>query len=450
MLLLNADTLLPPGAVERLVAAAADPTVGTVTPLSNNGEDTSLPLRFSANPMPDLAGLIALDRLAQQANPGLRIDLPNGVGFCLYIRRDVLAAIGPLSTDYGRGYYEDVDFCLRAREAGFRSVCAADVIVGHHGSRSFGGDKAVLVRRNQKRLEARFPHYRASARAYRDADPLREAVGRIEDLWLKAGHTRFHLVLAPGEVPRWLLAQMMEQAEADGLNPVLAQLAPSEEGLEATLTSRHGFPQNLTLRQPSPRQLLLDYPWAGIRLVESEALPPALLAACHDLPLQFARIPLRDFAQPEARLNMLQPDQPPHGAASLALIGDADDPAAGQLAAALGRLAPVLALAILGSDGKDESAATPSLWPAGTVPRSEIGGWLQRAGLSACLVTSRRYGIYDGAVPQWLAAGLRVALFDPTLTHPYRTAHCLRLPATSAEAEVARQLISWLGETPRP
>ncbi len=41
-------------------------------------------------------------------------------GACMYIRRDVLDAIGLLDERYGMGY-EDVDYCLRAWQAGTRS-----------------------------------------------------------------------------------------------------------------------------------------------------------------------------------------------------------------------------------------------------------------------------------------------------------------------------------------
>ena len=52
VLLLNADTLLPRGAIDRLAAAAySQADVGTVTPLSNNGEFTSFPLPNVANPL---------------------------------------------------------------------------------------------------------------------------------------------------------------------------------------------------------------------------------------------------------------------------------------------------------------------------------------------------------------------------------------------------------------
>src|SRR5262249_9224280 len=59
-----------------------------------------------------------------------------GVVFaCALLRRELLDAIGPLSTEY-ETYCEDSDYCLRAAEAGFRTVVCGDVTLVHdeHGS----------------------------------------------------------------------------------------------------------------------------------------------------------------------------------------------------------------------------------------------------------------------------------------------------------------------------
>ena len=62
-------------------------------------------------------------------------DVEGIVFACAYLRREVLDAIGGLSTDY-TSYFEDTDFCLRARARGFRTVCCGAVTLVHreHGS----------------------------------------------------------------------------------------------------------------------------------------------------------------------------------------------------------------------------------------------------------------------------------------------------------------------------
>ncbi len=183
VLLLNADALPPPGAFARLAALSrAEPRLGTLTPLSNNGETCSFPMANASSALPSPEAIAAIDALARQANGDLLIDIPNGIGFCLYITRACLDAVGPLPEIYGRGYYEDVEFCLRAHEKGFRNVCATGVYVGHVGSLSFGADKRRLVMRNLKLLKARFPEHEAEGAGFLAADSLRDARAAIERL----------------------------------------------------------------------------------------------------------------------------------------------------------------------------------------------------------------------------------------------------------------------------
>lgn len=169
VLLLNSDTLPSHIAIARMSNAAySQADIGTVTPLSNNGELVSVPLPFQPNAM---IGEEKAHVLMSDMQPAV-IDLPSGIGFCLYIRHDCLAATGQISEDFGRGYAEDVDFCFRARKLGFRNVCALDAYVPHIGSRSFGAAKAQLVMKNLDRLERRYPGQDAETTAFVAADPL--------------------------------------------------------------------------------------------------------------------------------------------------------------------------------------------------------------------------------------------------------------------------------------
>jgi GT2 family glycosyltransferase len=83
--------------------------------------------------------------------PGARTV--EGIVFaCAYIRRDVLDAVGGLSEDF-ESYFEDTDYCLRARAAGFRTVCCGDVTLVHeeHGSTSDEpGTFETLFRKSRK------------------------------------------------------------------------------------------------------------------------------------------------------------------------------------------------------------------------------------------------------------------------------------------------------------
>ena len=62
----------------------------------------------------------------------------DGVAGCaMLIAREVFERIGLFDEEYFFSF-EDLDFCLRARRAGFASVCVLDAVAYHHGSRSIG------------------------------------------------------------------------------------------------------------------------------------------------------------------------------------------------------------------------------------------------------------------------------------------------------------------------
>jgi GT2 family glycosyltransferase len=167
VLVLNADTIVPPRLIQRLRHhAATGVNIGTVMPLTNNGEYASYPRPFEENPLPS-SNEIALrhERLGREMD-GQAIDVPSAIGFCLYIRAALIAKIGGLSEAYGRGYYEDVDFGLRAAEAGYRNRLALDCYIGHAGGRSFSREKHRLVMRNKAEIEKRFPNAVALSEAF--------------------------------------------------------------------------------------------------------------------------------------------------------------------------------------------------------------------------------------------------------------------------------------------
>ena len=125
-LLLNADALPPPGAIDRLAALSrAAPDIGTLTPFSNNGELLSYPIRNAANPLPSAAEIAALDALARENNGDALVDIPNGVGFCLYITEPCLDAVGGLPEIYAAGLFRRRRFLPHRPRARVPQRCGA-------------------------------------------------------------------------------------------------------------------------------------------------------------------------------------------------------------------------------------------------------------------------------------------------------------------------------------
>jgi len=232
--LLNSDTLVPPGWLDRLHAAAyAAPDIGTVTPLSNDATILSYPDRDGGNSIPDLAATVATDVLAQQANVDAVVDIPTGVGFCLYLRRDCLEETGLFREDcFAQGYGEENDLCLRARHLGWRSVAALGVFVAHVGGQSFGAARHHLIRRNLVVLNRLHPGYDALIAAHIAADPLASARRRMDTLRWAAGRSRAGAVIlithgGGGGVDRVVTERGAAHAAA-GLRPIV--LRPGAPG----------------------------------------------------------------------------------------------------------------------------------------------------------------------------------------------------------------------------
>lgn len=172
VVLLNSDTEVTPGWLERIARClAADERIATVTPWSNNGEIASIPELCKASEAPaDAAAIAAV--IASTGEPAYP-EIPTAVGFCMAISRRAMERVGCFDEEhFGPGYGEENDFCMRARELGFRNVLCDDAYVVHHGGSSFGplgirpGDESM------GRLLERHPGYLERVRAFIAEDPL--------------------------------------------------------------------------------------------------------------------------------------------------------------------------------------------------------------------------------------------------------------------------------------
>jgi GT2 family glycosyltransferase/glycosyltransferase involved in cell wall biosynthesis len=182
IVLLNSDTLVTPGWLEGLRAAAhAAADIGTATPFSNDATIVSYPDNTAANPVPETRPLARLARWAARANPGVAIDIPTAVGFCMYLRRECLHDTGLFREDaFAQGYGEENDFCRRAAARGWRHVAVPGVFVAHRGGQSFGAASAALIGRNLAVMERLHPGYAALIAGFQAADPLAPARRRLD------------------------------------------------------------------------------------------------------------------------------------------------------------------------------------------------------------------------------------------------------------------------------
>jgi hypothetical protein len=88
-------------------------------------------------------------------------DIRTATMFCAGLRRDVWDAVGTLDERFALGLFEDDDYSVRVRAAGYRVCCAEDVFVHHFGQVSIGrlgptGEYGSLFHANRQRWEAKW------------------------------------------------------------------------------------------------------------------------------------------------------------------------------------------------------------------------------------------------------------------------------------------------------
>lgn len=182
VVLLNSDTEVAPGWLDRLAAcAASDRAIGTVTPFSNNATIMSYPRTLEPNALPHGETTASLDAAFAAVNRGASVDVPTAVGFCMYVTRRCIERIGLFDEErYGAGYGEEVDFCMRAARAGFRNVAAADVFVRHVGEVSFGDTGNERRSRAQAIVDELYPEFQPRVRDFIARDPLAPYRARVD------------------------------------------------------------------------------------------------------------------------------------------------------------------------------------------------------------------------------------------------------------------------------
>jgi GT2 family glycosyltransferase len=191
VVLLNSDTEVGPRWLERLRAIAyADPTIGTVTAVSDNAGAFSVPDLERPCPIPAVWSLVQAQRALLHGAYGCLPQLPTGNGFCMYVKRELFDRVGVLDGEaFPQGYGEENDLCQRAEQAGYRHVIAGDVLVRHARSASFGdARRATLGAQGMARLRERYPNYEAKVGAALWSYDRHVLDWRVRRIYAAAGH----------------------------------------------------------------------------------------------------------------------------------------------------------------------------------------------------------------------------------------------------------------------
>lgn len=154
IILLNNDTVVPPGWLEGLIStASSDDKIGMVGPLALYLSDLVDHITMSSMTKSDTWTIDYIKKLTGNALPysdpeGLYrfaaeiatdgtnsvIDMEIISGFCMLLKRSAVEKVGLLDEGFIRGYQEDADYTWRFKAFGFRTVMALGLYVHHHTS----------------------------------------------------------------------------------------------------------------------------------------------------------------------------------------------------------------------------------------------------------------------------------------------------------------------------
>lgn len=165
VLLLNPDTEVLDDALHRMVAYMdAHPQVGALGPMLLNPDGS---VQSSRRRFPRPATAFVESTALQSCFPHHRLltdyyalDIPDDAvaevdwvtGACLLIRREALDGVGPLDDGFFM-YSEELDWCHRAKAAGWEVIYYPEAKVIHHGGQSSEQVKAFqIIRFNRSKI----------------------------------------------------------------------------------------------------------------------------------------------------------------------------------------------------------------------------------------------------------------------------------------------------------
>lgn len=169
LVMLNNDTVVTPGwALTFLRHMQQDPSIGLIGPVTNNiGNEAKIDIVYE-HPSDMVAAAMPYTISHMRHN----FPLHTAAFFCAMIPREVFEKVGVLDENFGRGFFEDDDYCRRIESLGMKIVCAEDVFVHHQLSASFNklkkDERDKLFEKNKKYYETKWGAW--NSHEYRSAD----------------------------------------------------------------------------------------------------------------------------------------------------------------------------------------------------------------------------------------------------------------------------------------
>ena len=164
VVLLNTDTIVSGGWLSSLQKAIyKKKNTATANPLSNNASIYSMKDLSVLN---EQLSINEVGKIIKTSSLNLNPEVPTSIGFCMYIKRDVLEKVGLLDEVFERGYGEESDFCRRCIDDGYTHILVDDAFVYHKGHVSMlltgdidENDHGPRISMHEKILRDRYHNY---------------------------------------------------------------------------------------------------------------------------------------------------------------------------------------------------------------------------------------------------------------------------------------------------
>jgi GT2 family glycosyltransferase len=150
IILINNDTKITPGWISRLVFHVSKFNVGLVGPVTNNiGNEAKIDIKYRQEDQVDIEKK-ALKYKSD--NWGEKLNLKRIAAFCWILSKQTFSEIGGFDERFFPAYFEDDDYCLRVKNAGYEIFCVSDVFIHHfeNGSVSSENNKKWLLENKKK------------------------------------------------------------------------------------------------------------------------------------------------------------------------------------------------------------------------------------------------------------------------------------------------------------
>lgn len=160
LVILNNDTYVTPGwALTLMNHLRRDKSIGIIGPVTNNiGNEAKISIEYDS-----MASMTQQARAYTLSHLGEKIFINTVAFFCVMLPRSTFNEVGAMDEKFGRGFFEDDDYCRRIEKINKKVACADDVFIHHHLSASFnklGAEvKQKLFEENKKYYESKWGNW---------------------------------------------------------------------------------------------------------------------------------------------------------------------------------------------------------------------------------------------------------------------------------------------------